>query len=167
MAKGAGMCSSSARRVLVVLFTLTLLAGCATKGQTGAAVGGLTGAALGAAVGAAIGGRTGAAIGGAAGAGVGVALGALIGNRLDARDKAAREAAVRDSLDSTSANRAIAWVNPDTGNSGTLTPVTTSPRRDLQQGCREFEETFTREGNTYTKMSRACLRPDGTWAMQD
>lgn len=114
-----------------------------------------------------VGGDTGTLIGAAAGALVGAAIGGFIGHRLDVRDKAKREAALQESLKTASANEQVAWINPDTGNSGTIKPLTEARAEGSGPVCREFEETYTREAKTVTQKSRACLNKDGTWVMRN
>jgi surface antigen len=56
----------------------------------------------------------------------------------------------------------IVWNNPDSGRSGTVTPV-----RDGSSSsglyCREFQQTITVSGRTETAYGTACRQPDGTW----
>jgi surface antigen len=112
---------------VVMLCLVVVTVGCATQTQSGAAVGALSGAGFGAMVGGAVGGKQGALLGAALGAATGAAVGGLIGNRLDARDKAKRDAALQDSMKATGPDQHVTWVNPDTGGSGTITLVNQDP----------------------------------------
>jgi surface antigen len=163
---GGGIVKTSLRTPLIVLCIGTMLGGCATKMGTGAAVGAAAGAGVGAVVGQ-VGGDTGMLIGAAAGAILGGVIGAIIGQRLDKRDKAKREAALQESFKTAQVNQQVAWVNPDTGNSGTAKPLNEAQAQGSGPVCREFEESYTREGKTVTYKSRACLNTDGTWVMRD
>jgi hypothetical protein len=86
-----------AARVIGGVLVATLLAGCATRTQTGAAVGAGVGAAAGAAIGATQG-TTGALIGAGVGALLGGIVGALVGRYQDQRvgDRAAAARATAD-----------------------------------------------------------------------
>ena len=56
----------------------------------------------------------------------------------------------------------ITWSNPESGNSGTITP-----RRDGTDAagnyCREYQQTVTVGGKTEQAFGTACRQPDGTW----
>lgn len=141
--------------VLVVL--LAVLAGCAGNG-TKTAVGGFGGAALGGLIAAAAGGR-GTAI--AAGVIGGALLGGAVGNMLDARDKRMAAESANRALETAPSGKSTAWHNPDTGNSGTVTPV-----RTYQSGgayCREYQQTVTIGGKQEQSYGTACRQPDGSW----
>jgi surface antigen len=142
-----------------------MLGGCATNTQTGAASGSAIGATLGAIIGAAVGGKQGALIGAGIGALAGAGVGGVIGNRLDARDRERREAVLQETLKTAPMNQSVPWVNPDTGNAGAIMAGSAYTSPTSQRQCREFEETYVRQGTTYAQKSRACLGPDGTWLM--
>ena len=57
------------------------------------------------------------------------------------------------------------WVNPDTGNRGTVTPRRTYrvQRGATTRYCREFQQTITVGGKTERAYGRACRQPDGSW----
>lgn len=144
-----------------------LLSSCSTMTQTvednpKAVLGGLLGAAAGAGIAAAAGGGAGAIVG----AGIGGALiGGFIGNRLDARDKRLAAAAAQQAFESNRTGQASAWHNPDSGNSGTITPTRT---QQLANGeyCREYKQTIVVGGEQHQAYGTACRQPDGTWKIQ-
>ena len=58
----------------------------------------------------------------------------------------------------------MAWTNPDTGHTGTVTPT-----RTYQSGngyCREFQNTVTIDGKKENAYGTACRQPDGSWKVQ-
>ncbi len=148
--------------IAVLLLVVTAASGCTTIEQNPkTAVGGLGGAAFGGLIAAAAGGG-GAAI---AGAVIGGALlGGLVGNMLDQRDKRLQAEAAQRALESGRAGKPVAWTNPDSGHSGTITPTQT-----YQSGssyCREYQTTVTIDGKQEQGYGTACRQPDGSWKIQ-
>jgi surface antigen len=144
--------------VPVVLLAL-LIAGCETTPGPKATIGGLGGATAGGLIGAAAG-------GGAAGIAAGVILGGLvggaIGDRMDAADRrAANEAAAR-ALETVPSGSTTSWRNPDSGNSGSITPTHTYQTAGGQY-CREYQQTITVGGQQEKSYGTACRQPDGSW----
>jgi surface antigen len=102
--------------------------------------------AVGAGIGAMVGGLGCAAIGGKVGtclaiAGAGALIGGSIGAQIDARDRAYREAALRQARVQ---KKRVSWRNPQTGNSGTITPL----RGVIKNGsiCQNISERYVRKG---------------------
>jgi surface antigen len=150
--------------IVLLVFTLT---SCSTMVQTvqenpKAVLGTVLGAGAGAGIAAAAG------AGGPwiAGAGImGALLGGFIGNRLDARDKRlAAEAATR-AFENNHTGQASVWRNPDSGNSGSITPTRTYQLANGQY-CREYRQTVTIGGEQHQAYGTACRRPDGSWQIQ-
>jgi len=133
------------------------------SGQTWGTLGG---AALGGLVGSQFGKGSGKVAAGLGGAFLGGIAGNLIGARFDERDRARRNQALSESLATAGSKQRKSWVNPDTGNSGTITPLKTYTKPATKQSCRDYEETYTRGGETIRQVSRTCLRPDGTWQLE-
>jgi len=136
-----------------------VLAGCAT-GDVGTktAIGGLGGAALGGLIAAAAGGG---GTGIAAGVIGGALIGGLVGNVLDDRDKRMAAESRNRALETTPSGKSVAWNNPDSGHSGSVTPV-----RTYQSGgtyCREYQQTVTIGGKPEQSYGTACRQPDGSW----
>ncbi len=127
------------------------------KENVGTVLGGIGGAVLGAQFGK----GTGQLVGVAAGALAGAYLGNQIGSSLDKADKAEMEKA---STRATTApiGQPISWRNPDSGNSGTVTPTRegTAANGDY---CREFQQSVTVGGKTEQAYGTACRQPDGSW----
>lgn len=151
--------------VLVAVFSLGL-AGCRADGtmdkQTGGAIlGGIAGGLIGSKVGKGRG-RHVATI---AGAVLGSLAGSSIGAQLDERDRLLMGRSTQKTLERGKTNVATRWVNPDTGNRGTITPRRTYrvQRGSTTRYCREFQQTITVGGKTERAYGRACRQPDGSW----
>ena len=155
-----------ARSGLIVV-TALLTSSCATMKETyeenpKAILGSVLGAAAGAGIAAAAGGGAGAIVG----AGVGGALlGGFIGNRLDARDKRMASEAAQRAFEQNRAGQSTAWKNPDSGNSGSVTPTRTYQLANGQY-CREYNQTIMIGGQQHQAYGTACRQPDGTWQIQ-
>jgi surface antigen len=143
--------------VWAILMAFTLM-GCETAG-TKTAIGGLGGAAAGGLLGAALGGGS---TGIAAGTILGGLLGGAVGNRMDAADRAQASSAATQALESAPAGKSVAWRNPDSGNTGVVTPVRTY-QTSSGQYCREYTQTITIGGEKHQSYGTACREPDGGW----
>jgi surface antigen len=153
------------RRQFMTVFSalaILALAGCLeTTGGTKQTVGTGAGAVLGGLAGSQVGGGSGRLWATGAGALAGALLGSEVGKSLDKADMAyARQANVR-------AHRAplgetISWNNPESGNSGTVTPV-----RDgystAGRYCREYQQEIYVGGQKEAGYGTACQQPDGSW----
>ena len=158
----------SAVRPLAALLACTLLlSSCAAMKDTvqdnpKAVLGSLLGAGAGAGIAAAAGG-SGAWIAGAAI--MGGLLGGVIGNRLDSRDKRMASEAAQRAFESNRSGETSVWKNPDSGNSGTVTPTRTVQLANGQY-CREYRQTITVGGEQHQAYGTACRQADGTWKIQ-
>jgi surface antigen len=150
------------KKSLALLILLILaLPGCAASGPkegTGTLLGAGTGALLGAQVGSGRGKLVAVAIGTLAGA----MMGQEIGRSLDRADQLAMERNAQQALESNKSNQSSSWVNPDTGNSGTITPVKTFQTAQGQY-CREYQQTVIVGGQEQQAYGTACRQPDGSW----
>ena len=159
------MSSSSVKAIAAIpIISVALLTGCQQESGEGS-FGPKTG--IGAALGAAGGGLIGAAAGGgAAGIVGGVLIGGLaggaIGSALDAQDRDTANRSTAQALESTPSGTTTAWRNPDSGNSGTVTPTRTFQNPDGTY-CREYQQTVVISGETTQTYGTACRQPDGTW----
>lgn len=161
MRLAAARAGRPARTALALLLaSSTALAACIGPGMPGPKT------QVGAATGAAAGGLIGAALGGEAeGILAGVLLGGLAGGAIgNALDNADREYAMRNSwyaLERTPAGTTSVWRNPDSGHSGSVTPLRTW---ETDAGyCREFEQTIRVGGRSERGYGTACREPDGSW----
>ena len=143
--------------VSAILMTFLLL-GCESTGPK-TAVGGLGGAAAGGLLAAALGGK---GPGIAAGTILGGLIGGTIGDRLDAADRDKAHAAASQALEAVPSGHSVAWQNPDSGNTGTVTPVKTY-QTATGQYCREYTQTITIGGEKHKSYGTACRESDGSW----
>lgn len=167
-------------RTSSVLATLTVcaalgLAGCQQTPST-TQFGPKTG--IGAALGAAGGGLLAAAVGGkgtaiAGGVLLGGLAGGALGSVLDDQDRRTAELTTEHALETMPSGQTAVWHNPDTDNSGTVTPLRTYQVSNGQvsngqaaaggEYCREYEQTLTVSGQQQRAFGTACRQPDGTW----
>ncbi len=131
----------------------------------GALLGTLGGAALGGFLGSQIGSGTGQLAATGAGVLVGGLLGNQIGKALTCRDQQQVQHTTQRTLETQPSGTAIAWNNPDSGNSGTVTPTQTYQTASGTY-CRNFEQTVTVNGQTEVGTGTACRQPDGSWQIQ-
>src|SRR5262245_21728549 len=148
--------------VAVLLVVVIALTGCTTIEQNPkTAIGGLGGAAVGGLIAAAAGG------GGAAFAGAvigGALIGGLVGNMLDQRDKRLPAGAAQKAPETAPSGTPVAWNNPDSGHSGTVTVTRTYQSSGTY--CREYQQTVTIDGKQEKAYGTACRQPDGSWKIQ-
>lgn len=128
---------------------------------------------VGTGVGAVAGGLAGSQIGKGSGqmwaTGAGALLGALVGSEvgasLDAADRMYMSRA-QGSAYSAPIGETISWSNPDSGNSGTYTPVRDG-RSSSGRYCREYQQTVKVGGQNQSAYGTACQQPDGSWEIVD
>jgi surface antigen len=116
----------------------------------------------GAGIAAAAGGGTAAMLGAGLG---GALLGGYIGHRLDQKDKQMAAAAAQRAFENNQAGKTSVWRNPDSGNSGSITPTRTYQIANGQY-CREYQQTIVVGGEQHQAYGTACRQPDGTWKVQ-
>ena len=126
-------------------------------------IGTIVGAVGGAVVGDALGGRgTEKVILVAAGTLAGAWRGSSIGRRLDEADRRQMEITTQQALETSKSGYKSEWINPDSGNQGTVTPKP-AYRNQNDQYCREFTQTVTIAGKIEEAYGIACRQPDGSW----
>jgi surface antigen len=158
----------SRARLAGLLVALTLpLASCATVKETyeknpKAVLGSVAGAAVGVGIVALAKGNPAAIV--AAGVG-GALLGGYIGHRLDDRDKKMAAEAAQRAFENGRTGQAVAWQNPDTGNSGSITPTQTYQIAGGQY-CRRYTQEITVSGEQHETHGTACRQADGSWEVQ-
>ena len=154
---------------LAAVFAIALFAGaCAQGGQgpgTKQTVGALGGAALGGLLGSQFGSGTGQLAATAAGVVLGGLVGSEIGRYMDDNDRRMADQANRQAQ-AAPIGQTVTWNNPNSGNSGTVTPTRDGTASNGQY-CREFEQTVTVGGKTERATGVACRQPDGTWRILD
>ena len=155
-------------KVMAVATLLAVATGCAQQDQYGdkQTLGTLGGAALGGLLGAQFGSGKGKLATTAIGVLIGALAGSEVGKSLDRADRLAANEAINKAHDAP-IGETIAWRNPDSGNSGTVT-TTREGTSESGQYCREFQQSITVGGQTEQGYGIACRQPDGTWRiMQD
>lgn len=161
------------KRIITGLVMVSLLTACAQNGQDGflqrsdgnvskQGVGTLAGAAGGAILGSNIGGGKGQIAAIAIGTLLGGAIGSSIGQSLDRADMQYYHNTSQSALENRPDGQQLAWKNPNSGNSGTVTPVSTY-QNSSGQYCREYNQTVTVGGKTENAYGRACRQADGSW----
>ena len=152
-------------RLLSAALIAAMLMGCQTM-QDGPkqTMGTLVGAGLGALAGSQVGSGKGQMTAIALGTLLGAWLGNETGRSLDAADRMAIEQTTHRALEHNSVGTTSSWRNPNTGRSGTSTPVRTY-RTAQGFDCKDFVNTLTGDGKTQEVPGRACRQPDGTWKL--
>ncbi len=89
-------------------------------------------------------------------------IGGEIGKSLDRADMAYANSTTQNALEQTSSGVTSKWVNPDSGHSGTITPVKTY-QNNAGQNCREFTQTINVGGQSQKAFGTACRQNDGSW----
>jgi len=161
------MKSATARRLAPLVLLVFVVGGCAELGEKiqdnpKAVLGSVGGAAAGGLIAAAAGGGAGWIVGGAL---LGGLLGGYIGNRLDARDKRMAAEAAAQAFENNRIGQASVWNNPDSGNSGSITPTKTYQLANGQY-CRHYEQTIQIGGEPHQTYGTACRQADGSWRIQ-
>jgi surface antigen len=150
--------------ILMTAMILSIgLAGCESLQNSG------TKQTVGAAGGAVLGGILGSKVGKGNGqlwaTGIGVLLGGLVGSEagrsLDKADMVYAQRA-NDQAHTAPLGDDISWNNPESGNSGIVTP--TRDGKDTEgRYCREYQQTIYVGGEQETGYGIACQQPDGSW----
>lgn len=156
------------KKFIAALLVMSMTAAC-EQGASGdvfskANIGTVLGAGTGAAVGHSIGKGKGNTIAIVAGTLLGAGLGRSIGNSLDKADLAAAERTSQSALENAPTGKSVAWKNPDSGNSGTITPTKTYTSGNQQ--CREYSQTVTIGGKKEQAYGHACRQDDGSWKIK-
>lgn len=149
---------------VAALMGVVMLGGCVTDGSTGMkqGAGTLLGAGLGGLVGSKFGGGRGQLAAVAAGALLGGFMGNEVGASLDRADQMYQQRAQTTALQKADW-QPVAWSNPDSGNSGTITPVRTIQNTNTGELCREYQTSVTIGGRVEQGYGTACRTADGAW----
>ena len=154
------------RIVWALLLTLSVTS-CASIRETykenpKAVLGSIAGAALGVGIVAIAGGTPGSmAAAGAAGA----LLGGYVGKKLDDRDKRLAAQAAQEAFEHAKTGESREWTNPDSGNSGRVTPTQTYQIANGQY-CRRYTQEMTIGGEQHETHGTACRNADGIWVAE-
>ncbi len=154
------MSGGLAKGAAVIALVAILLTGCATIEQNPkTAIGAAGGGTLGGLIAAAAGGSPAAIAASVIG---GIIVGGVVGNLLDERDKRLAAEAGQRALETAPSGHAVAWKNPDSGHSGTVTPTKTYQTASGAY-CREYQTTVVIEGKQDNAHGTACRQADGSW----
>lgn len=145
---------SVANIALISAFSLTMIS--CTKEESGTLLGAIGGALIGSEL--------------SGDSGIGIALGSLagayagreIGSQLDEADQLKMRQTAQSALETGVSGKAAQWHNPDSGNSGSITPQPSFTNTDGQY-CREYQQSVTIAGKPETAYGTACRQPDGSW----
>ena len=148
---------------LATLFAVGVsLTACSWNEQRSETLGGVVGGVLGGVVGSKAGKGTGQNVAIIIGATLGTMWGQDIAKGLSNVDQIFHERTTSDTLEYGEPGEEVAWSNPDTGNSGSVTAGDTYQNADGQD-CRSFETTVNAEGDARTAEGVACRMEDGSW----
>lgn len=155
----------------LALVGVLALSACAQTGEPNAwgmgnkqTVGTASGALLGGIVGSKMGKGSGQLWATGAGALLGAFAGSSIGKSLDQADMMYHQQAV-DKAYGAPLNQPITWSNPDTGHSGSVTPVREGRQSASGNLCRQYKQTIIVDGQAETAYGTACQERDGTWTL--
>jgi len=153
--------------VAPIVLLAFVLSSCAAMQQTykenpKAVLGGVLGAGAGAGIAALAGASPGVIVASAVG---GALIGGFVGKKLDDRDKRMASEAATRAFEQNSTGQTSVWNNPDSGNSGSITPTKTYQLASGQY-CREYKQTIMVGGEQHQAYGTACRQADGTWKIQ-
>ena len=151
-----------AKSLIAVAMAASLLTACQTNSGTKETIGGLGGAVLGGLLGSQVGSGRGKLVAVGVGAVLGGLLGSSVGKSLDDTDKLMMERTTQASLEHVESGQTSTWSNPDSGHSGSVTPVKTY-QTNAGQYCREYQQTISVGGQEEQAYGTACRQPDGSW----
>ena len=157
------------KNIITSLLSVAMLTACS---QNGGADGGIKKQDIGTAIGAIGGAFAGQNLGKGSGKTLGIAAGALlgayvgnqVGASLDRADMAYYNKVSQEALEVSTVGKTSTWKNPDSGNSGSITPTKTYQTEDKTY-CREFTQTINVGGKSEEAFGTACRQPDGTWKL--
>lgn len=160
--------------ITLVMVSALALSGCASNGEQNAwgmgnkqTVGTGAGAVLGGILGSNVGGGKGKLWATGAGALLGAFVGSSIGKSLDQADLAYHNQAI-DRAYSAPLNQQINWNNPQSGHSGSVTPIREGRDPNNNNGlCREYKQTIVVDGRAETAIGTACQNSNGTWTLRN
>ena len=155
--------SSAAAGVIATLVAATfILSACVSDGEENQTIGTIVGGVGGAIIGSQFGGGSGKIIATALGTLGGALLGREVGKSLDAADKAEMQKA-EVQAHTAPVGETVRWDNPESGNSGTLTPVREGRSTQTGATCREYQTTVMVDGKQEESFGTACQQADGSW----
>ncbi|MEK9678196.1 MAG: RT0821/Lpp0805 family surface protein [Rhodospirillaceae bacterium] len=147
--------------LIMLIFGLSLSGCLDLQNSPKQTIGTVLGAGGGALLGSQIGGGKGKLAGVAIGALAGAFLGGELGKSLDDVDRMKAASAQQSALEYNRTGVSARWTNPDTGNSGQVTPE--KAYQTSGRTCRDYEHQVLVNGRTETLRGTACRQSDGSW----
>ena len=92
-------------------------------------------------------------------------LGGFIGKKLDDRDKRMATEAAHQAFEQNQTGQSSSWQNPESGNSGSVTPTRTYQIANGQY-CREYTQDIVIGGEKNQTHGTACRQTDGSWKIE-
>ena len=157
------MSLTTLRTITLIVIVALGLSACAQTGETvknnpKTTWGGMLGAAGGGLLAAAAGASPAGIVGGVL---IGGLVGGAVGNALDQKDKEMAQQAAQRAFENSRSGESSAWQNPDSGNSGSITPTRTYQAPGGQH-CREYEQ-YSLVGSRRQQSQGTARRPrDGS-----
>jgi surface antigen len=150
------------RAIAPLVASAFILSACATESERNETIGTVLGGVGGAILGSQFGGGSGRIIATALGTLGGAMLGRELAKSLTTEDQA-KMIEAEETAHARPVGETVRWNNPDSGNSGTVTPVREG--RSAQSGatCREYQTTVNVDGKSEQGFGTACQQPDGSW----
>lgn len=99
-----------------------------------------------------------------AGALIGAFAGSSIGRSLDRADMEYHNRAFNQAHNAPM-NQTIRWNNPETGHSGSVTPIDQGVHASTGSVCRKYRQTIVVDGQAETAEGTACKNSDGIWSL--
>ena len=151
------------KAVLAVGLVAVLMSGCVSDSMGNKTLaGGVIGAGVGGLLGSKLGGGKGQMAAIAAGTLAGALLGKNIGESLDRADRM-RIGQAQNRAEKAPIGQTISWNNPDSGNSGSVTPTRDGINSQTGEYCREYHTEIYVGGKLEDAYGTSCRRPDGSW----
>lgn len=147
---------------LAIVGMVGSLSGCSWNDDRTKTIGGVLGGVFGAVLGSKVGSGTGQSVGIALGATLGTMFGQDIAANMSDIDKLFQERTTTDTLEYGTPGEQVSWSNPDSGNSGSVTPGETY-KNEAGAECRTFETTVQVDDEDSAAQGTACRMEDGTW----
>jgi surface antigen len=155
---------------ILICSVVSITAGCETGSNNELFSKQNIGTVAGAAGGAVLGSNVGKGKGNIAAIAAGTLLGGLAGNKigasLDRADMTHYNRSSQQALETAQTNTPVTWRNPDSGNSGTITPTRTFQTSDGTY-CREYTQKIVVQGKPAQGYGKACRQADGTWKISE
>ena len=81
---------------------------------------------------------------------------------LSSGDRYRQEQALQNALEYNKTGHGAAWINPETGHNGRVTPILTY-KNSVGQDCRKYDRSLTIDGRAAVGRSTRCRTRNGVW----